>query len=95
MSTRETTYAGAGARLRAWREAHGISLRTLERLDPEHLQRWRTSRLERGLRPLRVDVLAAYAQALGRPDLVKALRPFTDEASTPRLRTSTPEVDDD
>ena len=63
--------------LRDVRLARGLTLREVARLsgvEPGHL-----SRIERGQRPLSVDVLARLARVLGLPELAKLLRPYVGE----------------
>jgi len=82
MGTHESTQESPGRRIRATRQAHGKSLRTLERLDGRRFERGRWSRIERGLHGLSVDDLYAFAAVLGLRDLAKTLRPFATDTST-------------
>ena len=75
---------GPEERIRALREAHGISLRELARRTGKDKGHW--SRIERGERPLSLPMLVALAQALGLRELVKALRPFVGHDPEPTAR---------
>ena len=63
--------------LRSVRLAHGQSLRDLA--EATAIDVGTLSRLERGLRPLRVNQLFLIAQALGIRDLANRLAPFVRE----------------
>jgi transcriptional regulator with XRE-family HTH domain len=78
MGFHETVPDSPGGRIRTTRQAHGTSLRQLERKDPRTFEKGRWSRIERGLHGLSVDDLHAFAVALGLRDLAKALRPFAE-----------------
>lgn len=64
--------------LRSVRHAHGMSLHDLAK--ETDIDAGTLSRLERGLRPLRVSQLHAIARALGLRELADRLAPFIHES---------------
>ncbi len=58
-----TDVQALGSELRAAREARGVGVRELERIDPT-LARATISRIERGERVASIAAIAAYARAL-------------------------------